>query len=640
MQTNFVKTILTTFLASLSTLVMSQAPQKFNYQGIARDNTGTELSNQLITLQVSILNGSESGVIVYTEQHSVRTNSFGLFNLEVGSGTTVDDFSDVDWGTNSKWLRLEVDFNGGSNFELLGTSQLLSVPYALYSGSSKNGIWSDNGSGDIYSPKTGNVLIGKTTTFFPNDSKYLELEEDYRIYLRSSNPNYGSIYINPETDGSLGLRASAGIQYWTSAGPNGSSWSEKMRLTKEGNLGIGTDSPNAKLEVVGQTLIGDRLLGANNSSLLTNPILNINANQISSSNEVGLLQLTSHTSSDGNTGDAGTFLIGRSNIPGNHSIFLSSNDELTSGIGFKTRNAAGEDYRMVIDHNGKIGIGEKKPTSKLFIKDNISSGLERNLLNLRNTNTGFASYTGMILKTGNSSKQSVIQDYGENYTASLPNYDWGGRLNISNNNRGILLHANNANGQIKFYTGFNSSAGAGFERMIIDENGKVGIGTVNPSKFLSIEKTAEGTDRTFLQLENKSTSNSSYVEQRLIAGNSNSFGAISHNASSYSLLSGFADKTIIHNTGKGLILRSLDSGVIELMTGATGSDMTTKMIVNKQGNVGIGTSIPESKLTVSDGDIYLDNATNGVIMTSPNGSCFRMTVSDTGTPVFTSIACP
>jgi hypothetical protein len=64
------------------------------------------------------------------------------------------------------------------------------------------------------------------------------------------------------------------------------------------------------------------------------------------------------------------------------------------------------------------------------------------------------------------------------------------------------------------------------------------------------------------------------------------------------------------------------------------------MRIAENGNVGIGTSTPKSKLQVTDGDIYIENASKGVIMTSPNGNCWRMTVNDTGNPVFTSINCP
>ena len=74
-----------------------------------------------------------TGNVVYTEEHNVVTNDFGLFNLNVGGGTVVlGDFSTIDWGNSTKYLEIEADFAGGTNYSAMGTSQLLSVPYALY----------------------------------------------------------------------------------------------------------------------------------------------------------------------------------------------------------------------------------------------------------------------------------------------------------------------------------------------------------------------------------------------------------------------------------------------------------------------------------------------------------------------------
>ena len=72
----------------------------------------------------------------------------------------------------------------------------------------------------------------------------------------------------------------------------------------------------------------------------------------------------------------------------------------------------------------------------------------------------------------------------------------------------------------------------------------------------------------------------------------------------------------------------------------TYSTVTSNVVVTQQGNLGVGTTQPKTKLQVSNGDVYIDNPANGVIMKSPNGSCYRLTVSNAGAPVFTAIACP
>jgi hypothetical protein len=113
---------------------LAQAPDGFNYQGIARDNQGKELPNQNIGLRLSILQNSATGTTVYKESHSLTTNNFGLFNIKVGSGIVLSgNFSKIAWNTGLYFLKVEMDVTGGTNYVLLGTSQLISVPFAMMS---------------------------------------------------------------------------------------------------------------------------------------------------------------------------------------------------------------------------------------------------------------------------------------------------------------------------------------------------------------------------------------------------------------------------------------------------------------------------------------------------------------------------
>lgn len=139
----------------------------------------------------------------------------------------------------------------------------------------------------------------------------------------------------------------------------------------------------------------------------------------------------------------------------------------------------------IYQNGGNLGIGIEIPAHSLQIKDNIDTGIERNLLLINNLSSDSSSYTGLILKTGESNYQSVIQDYGINYTAS-PYYDFGGFFNLSNNSKGLIFHANSSNGIIKFYTGHDEVAGAGIERLRIDSVGNIGIGIKDPKVKLDI----------------------------------------------------------------------------------------------------------------------------------------------------------
>ena len=116
----------------------AQAPQAFKYQAVARDNAGLILSSASLNVRISIHDGTPTGAVVYKEAHSVTTNTFGLFSLDIGMGTPLSGtFSSINWGSGNKYVQQEVDF--GAGYLNMGTAQLLSVPYALYAQNSGSG---------------------------------------------------------------------------------------------------------------------------------------------------------------------------------------------------------------------------------------------------------------------------------------------------------------------------------------------------------------------------------------------------------------------------------------------------------------------------------------------------------------------
>ncbi len=153
------------FFVFVTVLAYAQSPQFFNYQAVIRDNTGQVIENQNVSLRVTILEGSVGGTNVYQEEHSVTTNGFGLVNIEIGNGSVVSgDFALIGWGTNSYFVQIELDETGGTSYQLMGVSQLLSVPYAMYantSGKSDSTIWKRNINDIFYNE--GNVGIGEIT---------------------------------------------------------------------------------------------------------------------------------------------------------------------------------------------------------------------------------------------------------------------------------------------------------------------------------------------------------------------------------------------------------------------------------------------------------------------------------------------
>lgn len=120
------KRYILTFLSFLLTLhLMAQAPEAFQYQAVLRDSEGNIRSNESLELGITILQTSASGTEVYSETHNTGTNDHGLINIVIGEGTTSDNLSAVDWSAGPYFVEIEIDGT------VMGTTQLLSVPYAL-----------------------------------------------------------------------------------------------------------------------------------------------------------------------------------------------------------------------------------------------------------------------------------------------------------------------------------------------------------------------------------------------------------------------------------------------------------------------------------------------------------------------------
>jgi uncharacterized protein (TIGR02145 family) len=134
------KNLLTLFLLTLIALTsFAQAPQKFSYQSVIR-NAGNQLvANQSVGIKISVLQGSANGAVVYTETHNPLTNANGLATLEIGGGTVLSgNFANINWANGPYFVKTETDLNGGSNYTITSTTQLLSVPYALYAANAGN----------------------------------------------------------------------------------------------------------------------------------------------------------------------------------------------------------------------------------------------------------------------------------------------------------------------------------------------------------------------------------------------------------------------------------------------------------------------------------------------------------------------
>lgn len=144
------------FFIALSFFAFAQVPQSFSYQAIARNASGTGIANQNIGLRISILQGSVTGTSVYTETHTALTDANGILNIAIGAGSpSAGTFSAIQWGTGTYFVQIEMDVTGGTSYVLMGTSQLLSVPYALYAGGVK--LSKNNQAMDLFIGDDGSV---------------------------------------------------------------------------------------------------------------------------------------------------------------------------------------------------------------------------------------------------------------------------------------------------------------------------------------------------------------------------------------------------------------------------------------------------------------------------------------------------
>jgi len=175
--------------------------QEFNYQAVVRNTVGDIIGNQSVGVQLKITEGNPStGTLLYTETHALTTNLQGVISLAVGTGTTSDVFSDINWNTQNHWLEVAVDAMGGTNYMVIGASQLQSVPYANYAAKSGDKVFSNtsnvtsNANGDT---TTDNFVFGSTQLDnIPNDRN-----DNARFFFNKSKGAFRGGLLNDNAEG-------------------------------------------------------------------------------------------------------------------------------------------------------------------------------------------------------------------------------------------------------------------------------------------------------------------------------------------------------------------------------------------------------------------------------------------------------
>lgn len=318
------KNLILTFMviAICVVAVNGQAPKSIKYQTIIRDASGEIIENQQVNIVLKIFQGSATGNEVCSETFNPTTNEFGLVNLEIGSVEPVA-FSAIDWANGPYFLQVELNGN------IMGTSELLSVPYALYSERSNNSYWDKIGTSIFYNE--GNVGIG---TSQPKTSLHI-VSDDPDISLdipSASEANLAQIKFrrNDTLKASISWNKNDERFYISNQGY------PSLQIHK-GRLGIGT-YPTKQLNI-----LGDVVIDGGSHALALKPGTN------------------NHTYID---------FYADSDNPDTRSAYFGYGWANTETITLKNEMEDGD--ILLITNNGNVGIGTYDPTSKLDVKGNVT----------------------------------------------------------------------------------------------------------------------------------------------------------------------------------------------------------------------------------------------------------------------------
>ncbi len=212
-------------------------PEKVSYQAVIRNSSNELVTNTTVGVRISILQGSESGEAVYTETQLPTANTNGLVSLEIGSGTTADDFSAIDWANGPYFIKTETDpaSGGGTNYTITGTSQILSVPYALHAKTAEVFTGAVTETDPVFSASDAANISASDLVKLENLSGVNTGDQDLSSYATQ----------NALQDTASAIREGIFSNVWSTV--------DNHIFYDKGLVGIGTSSPSASLDIYDQT---------------------------------------------------------------------------------------------------------------------------------------------------------------------------------------------------------------------------------------------------------------------------------------------------------------------------------------------------------------------------------------------------
>ena len=387
------KTLALLASALISMAAFAQAPQKLSYQSVIRNASNNLVTSTPIGVRVSILQTAPTGTAIYVETHNTNTNSNGLMTIEIGGGSPVSGtFSNIDWAVGPYYVKTEIDPAGGTSYTITGTSQMLSVPYALYSkATGDTSMWNKNGS-VVY--RYGGVGIGtknpsgglhvQDTIGSSGITSILQGRNFTGFYLRTHdtlNRPYKVWVMENKTEAGIGNRFALFNNGKYPFQVKANSKTNALVVSGSG-IGIGTASPMNLLHVQDTTSsapIAALIDGRNQTSLYFRTI----AGGVYKT----WVMFNSRTSSV---------------VPDAFTI-SSANQSLWTDYVFTIRMGA-PSYSFYMNSIGNLGLGTSTPNSKLSV-----SGGDVNILDIG---------SGIIMKSPNGSCWRVTVDNSGNLVST------------------------------------------------------------------------------------------------------------------------------------------------------------------------------------------------------------------------------
>ena len=443
-------TVIVTFISLFLNPIQSfaQAPEGINYQAVARDLNGNVLQNTQISIQFSVILNSSTGTVVYRELHDqtqtspiLETNEFGLFNLIIGQGVnnggTLTSFDQIDWSTGRYFLGVEIAI-GANSFESLGTTELVSVPFALYAKSSGNRIVGGNGiqvfnnDSIVNTGDTSNINELITNIEFLDDTllKITEGTNVDSVSLASLlNSGSDSLRIDSVVNNINYLSIIGGNQIqFTVFDGDSSSTNEIQNLsiipTVNGDSISISNGVGFLVSDLGLTNTDNQTLNKNGDTLFISGGNNVVLDQFADTSEFNTLQSRISLNA----------LVGIDTIqplPGDTSFLVTNLDGTTNTIFIGGINRDRSQFNERVDSLDLVGS-----TLRVFENGTLSDSIDLGVLNLSNSDTSIVS--GNIV--GDSIR--LVKNFGNNLFIDISSL--ATRVDLQNDSI-VLSNAINAN---------------------------------------------------------------------------------------------------------------------------------------------------------------------------------------------------